>query len=86
MKKKGDNKSMTGKVFIPNSVLQDRALSVLESIVEYLKEEKNMRFHEIALALKRDDRTIWTVYSRAKKKRAKTNKTIKTKNGKNNKK
>jgi hypothetical protein len=34
-----------------------------------LKEEKEMTYHKIAEALNRDDRTIWTVYNRAKKKR-----------------
>lgn len=54
---------------IPLRVLTDRALSVLEVMVEYLKEEEELSFHEIAKLTNRDDRTIWTVYSRAKKKR-----------------
>lgn len=51
------------------SVLSDRKFSILESIVMFLKDKKNLTFHKIALLLDRDDRTIWTVYSRAKKKK-----------------
>jgi len=55
--------------YIPISILKDRNLSTLETIVGYLKEEFKLSHHEIALLLKRDDRTVWTVYSRFKKKR-----------------
>ncbi len=54
---------------IPSFVFKDRTLSVLEVMVEYLKDNKNMKFHEIALIINRDDRTVWTVYRRAKLKR-----------------
>lgn len=60
------------KLIIPASVLRDRRLSILESIVEYLHEHKNMRFSEISKLLGRDQRTIWTVYKRSKEKRSKT--------------
>ena len=53
------------------SVFCDRSLSVFEVLVEYLKEEKNLRFSEIARLINRNDRTIWTVYNRAKQKRKK---------------
>jgi hypothetical protein len=58
-------------VNIPSSVLKDRKLSVLEIIVEYMKEEMELSFHQIAVLLNRNDRTIWTVYARAKNKRKK---------------
>jgi hypothetical protein len=57
-------------VLIPSSVFKDRSLKVLEVLVEFLKEKKNLTYHEIGVLLNRDERTIWTVYSRAKKKRA----------------
>ncbi len=57
------------KISIPTSILQDRSLSVLESISEYLKDKKNFSYHEIAVLFNRDDRTIWTCYNRAKNKR-----------------
>ncbi len=56
---------------IPTLVLRDRRISVLEGIVEYLKDEKKLTYHEIAVMLNRDDRTIWTCYNRAKTKRRK---------------
>lgn len=57
------------RFFIPISVLTDRKLSVLESIVSYLKENSNLRYSQIAALLNRDERNIWTVYSRYKKKK-----------------
>jgi len=62
-----DNQTMQ----IPSIVLRDRSISVLEAIVEYLKDEKKLSYHEIAVLLNRDDRTIWTCYNRAKTKRKK---------------
>ena len=55
---------------VPSSIFLDRGLAPLESISEYLKDEKGLTYHEIAVLVGRDDRTIWTCYSRAKKKRA----------------
>jgi len=57
------------KFYIPLPIFKERSLSVLETIIEYLKEELNLRYCQIAALLNRDDRTIWTVYNRAKKKR-----------------
>ena len=54
---------------IPITILQNRKLSVLENIVSYLKDTFGLAYHKIALLLNRNDRTIWTVYQRAKKKR-----------------
>ena len=54
---------------IPTSIFRDRTLSVLEAIVEYLREHHHLNYHQIAKLLNRDDRTIWTVYRRAKQKR-----------------
>ena len=54
---------------IPVSILQNRKLSVLENIASYLKDTFGLTYHSIAVLLNRDDRTIWTVYQRAKKKK-----------------
>ena len=54
---------------IPVSILKGRKLSVLENIAAYLKDTFNLNYHSIAVLLNRDDRTIWTVYQRAKKKK-----------------
>jgi len=41
----------------------------MESVVYYMKNTLEMTYHEIAISLNRDDRTIWTVYNRALKKK-----------------
>lgn len=51
--------------FIPISKFKGK--SILENIVCYLKDSCGLNYHEIAVMLKRDDRTIWTVYNRRKK-------------------
>ena len=68
VEKTGQNEK-SSKIDIPLDVLLDRNVAVLEAIVEYLKEKKNLTYHEIAVLTNRNDRTIWTVYNRAKKKR-----------------
>ena len=55
-------------VFLPTSILRNRKLTTLESIIIYLK-EKGMKYSEIARLLDRDQRNIWTIYSRAKSKK-----------------
>jgi hypothetical protein len=64
-----DNHSGNVKLIPLRSFLNN--LSMLESLVCFLKDEQNMRFSEIAKILSRDQRTIWTVYNRALKKRIK---------------
>ena len=58
-------------IFIPLSIFLDRGISVLEAVSEYLKDSKGFSYHEVAVLLNRDDRTVWTCYNRAKKKRDK---------------
>jgi DNA-directed RNA polymerase specialized sigma24 family protein len=41
----------------------------MESVVDYMKDSLGLSYHEIAKELNRDDRTIWTVYHRASKKK-----------------
>ena len=54
-------------IYVPVSIFSDRRLSVLETIVYYLKERRYKNF-EIAKILNKDPRNIWTLYSRAEKK------------------
>src|SRR3989344_6399164 len=54
---------------IPISVIANIKLSALENIVCYIKENLDFSYHNIALLIKRNDRTVWTVYNRAKNKR-----------------
>ncbi|MFH1399347.1 MAG: hypothetical protein ABIG95_04525 [Candidatus Woesearchaeota archaeon] len=53
---------------IPLVIFKDRKLSVLECLVAFLKEKYGLRYSEIARLIKRDERNIWGVYHRAKKK------------------
>jgi hypothetical protein len=57
------------KYSIPVYIFRERNVAVLEVLTEFLKDECNLRFCQIAALLNRDDRTIWTVYQRIKKKR-----------------
>jgi len=56
---------------IPISVFNNNELGCLETIVKYLKEYLKLRYHEIAVLLNRNDRTVWTTYNVANKKRKK---------------
>lgn len=56
------------KLLIPVSIFANRKLSILESISIYIKDKFNMSYHEIALLLGKNDRTVWTVVNRARKK------------------
>jgi len=60
------------QLFIPLFIFRDRKVAGLECMVEYMYDVKKLTFHEIAVLFNRDDRTIWTVYNRAKKKRKNT--------------
>ena len=62
-------KKISVKILLPVSIFNNEELGILEAIVKYLKEELNLRFHDIALLLNRNDRTIWATYNIACKKR-----------------
>jgi DNA-binding CsgD family transcriptional regulator len=55
------------KIFIPVSIFRDEKLSALEALITFLR-AKGLANARIADLLKRDSRTVWTVYSRAKAK------------------
>ncbi len=52
----------------PVSILSDKRLGILEGIVFYLKNSLGLGYNEIAKALHRDNRTIWSAYNNAKAK------------------
>jgi len=52
---------------IPVSIFQNK-LGILENIVLHLKDTCELSYHNIALLLKRDDRTIWSTYQTAVRK------------------
>ena len=58
----------SSSIMIPVSAFSNRSFSTLESVVSFIK-DIDYSNHEIALMLHLDDRTIWTVYDRVKKKR-----------------
>lgn len=63
------DKIAADKIRIPIEIFRDREIAVLESLVEYLKDSYHLSFAEIGRLMQRDQRTIWTVYRRAKAKR-----------------
>ena len=70
-KKSIKQEKQTTTIIIPVSIFTNRILSPLEVLVTYLKEVHSLTYHELAVLLKRNDRTIWTVYQRARKKNMK---------------
>jgi len=52
---------------IPVEIFADKC-SPAEALVKYLKENKEMNFHEIGKSVARDERGIWGSYQRSKKK------------------
>jgi hypothetical protein len=69
----GRIEALPTRVRVPVSVFKDEKLSVFEAVVSYLK-EKGMKYSEIASALGREQRNVWTIYSRAVKKKGVTKK------------
>ncbi len=53
---------------IPTPIFADRRFNILELIVAYLKDHYGLSFKAIAEKIHRDYKTVWTVYSKAKKK------------------
>ena len=58
-------KVISSKYFIPISIFQNK-LGALENTVLYLKDVLELSYHNIAVLLERDDRTIWSTYRKAK--------------------
>lgn len=54
---------------IPLEVVTDRSISILETVVEYLRDSAGLKNHQIAMLLNRSDKTVSTVYIRTKNKR-----------------
>ncbi len=58
----------TNQILVPIEVFSDRKLSILESLSIYIKDKFGMSYHQIAMILGKNDRTVWTVVNRARKK------------------
>ncbi len=60
--------SQDSEYSIPLEVIKDRGLSVLENICYYLRKEYGLSNNGIAELLNLNNKTIWTVMARARKK------------------
>lgn len=69
-KKFSNNLTIKDSILLPLSSLKDSKYTLLENIVSYLKDSLKLNYHKIAVLLHRDDRTIWTIYHRYKKKKS----------------
>ncbi len=56
------------EIEIPISIFSNEKLSTLEIICKYLKENRGLSYHNIAVLLNRNDRTIWATYQNSLKK------------------
>ena len=56
------------KLTIPLSEFQEDGLTVLERVVVYLKDKKHKKYSEISKMIDRDQRNVWTIYSKASSK------------------
>ncbi len=65
-------KKLDYKYSVPTFIFSNKRFSVLENLCLYLKDHYKLSYHELAVLLNRDERTIWTAYNRAKKKRRDT--------------
>jgi len=52
------------KEYVPVSIFS-HSIGPLEALVKYLKEDKKLKYSQIAKLLKRDQRTIWVTYNDA---------------------
>jgi len=57
------------KILLDTKIFRNTKLTIFEAFVKFLKDEKGMSYHDIGLLLGRDERNIWTVYNRGKKKK-----------------
>lgn len=65
--KKKKRKIIIDDLSIPITIFTNK-LGGLEALSKYLKENLDLTYHEIALLLERNDRTIWTAYNKSTKK------------------
>lgn len=68
-----DKRKKKKEMKIPISIFSTRKMTTFEALVMHMK-DLGYTYHEIAVMLKRDDRTIWNTYQRAKKKSGKSKK------------
>ena len=67
-KRKSKLGRLPNKLYLDFSIFRITKLTIFESLIKYLKEDKKFTYHKIGLILGRDERNIWTVYNRARRK------------------
>jgi len=60
------------RFFVPLKIFAEKRSSILESIVVHLKDEYSLGYRQISALINRDERTVWTAFSRAAKKLERT--------------
>ena len=68
-KQKKEFEKFPQSVLIPLRIFRNRSISFSEALVKYLKDSMHLSYHDIGILLNRDERTIWTLYARLKKKK-----------------
>src|SRR3989344_303376 len=61
-----DLRTLIEEISLPVEIFNEK-LTVLESVVKYLKEEKELSLHNIAGFIKRDERNVWGIYDKSSK-------------------
>ena len=51
----------------PLQILHDTSRGVVEAVVTWLHDSKGLTYHQIAVLMKRDDRSVWTAYNRRRR-------------------
>ena len=54
---------------VPVQIFRDSKCSLLEELVFFLKECYELTFSEVSALVARDERTVWTAYARARRKK-----------------
>lgn len=57
------------KLAIDTNIFRNTERTIFEALVVFLKDQKKMNYHDIGVLLDRDERNVWTVYNRGKKKK-----------------
>ena len=60
---------MSNEILVPIKIFAERKLSLLQSLVKYLKENKNHTNKNISDLLIKDNRSIWSAYEKAKQRK-----------------
>ncbi len=71
IKKMPSEFNVSDNILVPVSIFQNNKLSILECLISYLKDVKQMKNSNIAVLLNKNPNNIWTIYNRYNRKKAK---------------